>query len=746
MSVFDFPRINVAGTYLVDPPTANNDVPPGSYVSDTRTVRAVSGPMDDAEFSSWITGLNEEGLLRCSWNYYGDLTLRFLDVRVTGVQLAPGRLLVGAAEDPLIGGKLSLTDAVMCDIDPEGIDATQIFASSLQLESAGGFRDRLFISRPPTRATLRQLNFCRNVSFTSAIGPTSSAHAGGGSAIFQFSVEVRPEDLVAGDDLSTGASQQFHKLLPEAASPGTTALAEVLRAPSWRGLVFRMTLYMTHPLLSDPVVADAFAKGQPLHNPAYGLVCGTLAPWRRSEPASVTLGRYLRPAGTYPNPYLRGASYEIGPAVACHDADADLLSVDFVNALPEDGIDGDKFDLSPLSLGVRPLTPPGTDPAKNPAPVTTLAVVVNDRETYLRSGGLWDLPLGGLGGDERRLIADDGFELVVQSGRGGSTVVLLSESEYMVASDCAASYLEEPPPGHGWEPSEAGDPARVSDNAFDGEVPVFVHRRGRPAEGAVELSVELWQMGLRRRAVEADSRTPRLLQTTSLVVQDGFARLDVRPPPEHGIYDYRLVPPGWWPAIVKPGDFVSETGEDARTMVRVLPYDDYSRLSDDEVNFPLVYSEVLRYYQLLCPAMGERLDLSDPTLWTTPSAAHYLLKVTAPELWATPLSMPRTRDLSAPRRALLQRFCRLVTERSAAGSKPAPPGPPASSSRTDGTAASSAATTAVQGPEGGDRRAAAVAVPDNGAAAAAAAAGPLDAPRPAGVANLPPPPLRRPPR
>jgi hypothetical protein len=224
------------------------------------------------------------------------------------------------------------------------------------------------------------------------------------------------------------------------------------------------------------------------------------------------------------------------------------------------------------------------------------------------------------------------------------------------------------------------------------------------------------------------------LQTSSLVVHDGSARLDLRPPPEHGIYDYRLVPPGWWPATLKAGDFISETGEDARTMVRVLPYDDYSGLSDDEVTFPLVYSEVLRYYHLLCPAMSERLDLSDPTLWTTPSAAHYLLEVTAPELWATPLSMPRTRDLSAPRRALLQRFCRLVTARPAAGSTPSPSGPtPAGGTGGAGPASAPAATVR----ERPGRR-------DSTGASDGAA--PFEAPTPDALSDVPAPPLRRPPR
>ena len=58
MSVFDFPRVNVAGTYLVDPPTGNNDVPPAAYLSDNGLVAAITGPMHDEEF----TKMSAEGL------------------------------------------------------------------------------------------------------------------------------------------------------------------------------------------------------------------------------------------------------------------------------------------------------------------------------------------------------------------------------------------------------------------------------------------------------------------------------------------------------------------------------------------------------------------------------------------------------------------------------------------------------------------------------------------------------------
>jgi hypothetical protein len=713
MSVFDFPRVNVAGTYLVDPPTGNNDVPPAAYLSDNGLVAAITGPMHDEEFMAWASGLDDKGLLRSSWNYYGDMSIRFLDVAVTGVQLGPGAVVSDPAADPLVGAAVSLNDGVMCDLDPEGVDATQVFAGSLQINSPVALRDRLFISRLPTRATLRNLNFCRNVSFLSSIGKTSSAHAGGGSAVFQFSIEVHPEDLVAEKAMSAGAGQQFHKLIPGSASAAATALTEALRQPGVRGLVFRLTLYLTHPLVSDPDLAAAFARGEPMHNPAYGLVAGTIAPWRTDEPASVTMGRFLRPAGTYLTP--SNTPFELGCAVARHDPARKLLSIDLVNSLPEDGIGAEKFDLGTLSVGVRAATPPGTDPSTNSAPVTVIGVITNDRKTYLRTGGLCDLGYDHLPPDEQSLLEGDG-ELVVQRASAGSTTVLLAESEFMVASECGSSYLEQPPPGLGWEAVLKASPIAAAQPAWSGAAAILVHRRGRPAE-AVELTVELWRMTpSRRKGPPTAFRLPHLLGSQTVSVSGGLLQFPLRPPTDVGVYDYRFLPPGWWPVTVSPTEFVGECGEEFRTMVRVLPYDDYTELADEDVTFRFVYAEVLRAYKLVYPAMSQHLDLADPTLWTTPSAAHYLKRVIQPELWHTPVAMPRTRDLAATRRQLLERFCRLVIEGSAAAtsgapsaSTPAPapvPSPPAAGAPAPAAPAVPAAappSPAVAAPaEGGD--------------------------------------------
>ncbi len=58
--------------------------------------------------------------------------------------------------------------------------------------------------------------------------------------------------------------------------------------------------------------------------------------------------------------------------------------------------------------------------------------------------------------------------------------------------------------------------------------------------------------------------------------------------------------------------------------------------------------------------MGQVLDLSDEQVVT--AAAETLLRRTEPGDWQRTRYMPRTRDLSAGKRRLLERWCRKVLD------------------------------------------------------------------------------------
>src|ERR1700722_20378465 len=101
--------------------------------------------------------------------------------------------------------------------------------------------------------------------------------------------------------------------------------------------------------------------------------------------------------------------------------------------------------------------------------------------------------------------------------------------------------------------------------------------------------------------------------------------------------------------------------------LRILPNDeDFSGyyvdpnaaapLGKDQLTFDVVYQKVLRTYYLLYPIMSLVFPLnSEPDV---ARKARAILQLTDPKQWMSSGYMPRTRDMSASRRTLLQAWCR----------------------------------------------------------------------------------------
>lgn len=106
------------------------------------------------------------------------------------------------------------------------------------------------------------------------------------------------------------------------------------------------------------------------------------------------------------------------------------------------------------------------------------------------------------------------------------------------------------------------------------------------------------------------------------------------------------------------------------TNVRVLPIDDYSHISDQQLaaedSFDtIIYPQVLRYYYLLYPFMQTFLDLSQESAILSLGINRFrkvlALDATYPEefrvLFEKFSYMPRTREMSEGKRTLLRRWC-----------------------------------------------------------------------------------------
>ena len=675
MGIFDLPRVHFHGHFAVNPGTGNNDsISPGTAfvpTADSQRVQPILGKMTPDEFKTWIRqltpfpaapGLN---LLRCQWNLMGDMTLKFLDVEVVSVQTTVGEVITDPAVDPLIGASVTLERAFLCDNNPEGFNTTQIFSDALVVRShidrpAFGAAS-VFQSRHPTCATTRGINWYRNVSFHGTCANESSGGAGGASAGFQSSIEVKPEDLL--DASAEGASLEIaqHRLLAGPYSPAIRALVAVLgdtaRRP--RGLTFRYNLYLSFPPMSDAEMAAEFAAGRDTENPAVGLVLGTIAPWFDGEPASATIGRKLNPTTSYVNPYRQDHKpYYLAPLVARVDPTLQNVAIDVSNTFPEDGPDADKYFMGDVTLGIRDPTPPATDPNTNTAPISTIGTIDNTRDAFVSHGGVVDISYAGLSPDLRAKLEGGDAELVISTSANGP---LLYELEHQFESDSQCNYLDEPAPGSTWADVLPALRVPTRPVQLQGRTPLVLYRRGVPVTGPMSLTVEQWRMTPTGDEDQVGFyRWPRLLErrTVDLTFDSGWGDYELEPAAgTPGLRLFRFVPPTYWPQERLPNQLDNQSFSESVAMVRVLPYDDYSALIANGPTFDDVYREVFMYYDLIIPGMSKRLDMSDPTVWNTPAAAEYVLRSTNEAIWSTTTYMPRTRDLSACRRALLVAFC-----------------------------------------------------------------------------------------
>jgi hypothetical protein len=350
----------------------------------------------------------------------------------------------------------------------------------------------------------------------------------------------------------------------------------------------------------------------------------------------------------------------LSPAVAVQNPLTKHIAIDLANCLPEDGPEGDKYNLGRITLGVRAATEPNTDPAKNEAEVIPIASIENDRETYLDQGGIYDVSYANQP-DQAGALDDDRYELVLSSSLYG---VLLYEPEFMLASDCTCNYLDELAPGQNWSDSSVRDELRKQPHpALQGKVDLYLRRRGKVPAKPVTVNVEEWRQTPTGFAGKYGVyRYPALLQRRTLIMKDK-AEFELAPSQGSGLRIYRFVPERNWPQDIDERAIANDAIRESIIELRVLPYEDFSQIRDDELTLDLIYQKVLRYYDLITPAMSEAMDLKDPSIWEMPAAARYVLLTSSLELWSSWQFMPRTRDLSRARRELLRRFCHAVLSR-----------------------------------------------------------------------------------
>ncbi len=685
MSVLSFPRINFSGIIQTNPCTANNDDVMAAVVNrDSDTLGVDLSGMTDEQVMAYLRtpvsmaipgGDPCRSYIKSGWNLFGDHFTTFENTTICSVVTGPtaAERITATAQDPLVGQALlllgSATDdptrrmsPILCDLDSTALTTTQLWVGGLQIGSGGP------TGIDPTQIALKMDHDTRCfqdwLNFQATVGPyNGEQNFVGISCMMQFGIPVS----------AIPKSVNF-------VSPGLQALLQAARAAS--GLVVRFRIYEMQPGLTSDSLAEAFAQGQAVDNPAQGYLVGTIGVWGLGEPASEPAGRLLQTP--YPRPQMNWVSKDtkqsgfmppapqpwnyapplFGNAVAQVQPSMPVISLDLVSTFPKYGFrdpDGPQTKTARGFSAPKEMANVGTvelvvgpDGAGPPQTIGPIDYGLDDYGDYFNFGGIVDLPY------------DPGLADSITSGilalhaSGGPNpappgVTLLQEVPVRVITDDRTAYM---PP-----------------NTKDYTINLKVSNRGGPT--TADTTIYLYEY-VNVIVPEANTNPPNTVcadgvRPNQTVVQE--------PQPIISMPQQVVIPAGkgftdWFPVKLSTtgsgATIVAYQLEDTRfgdspppgvppgttgvpgwsnatyTSIRVYADDDFSALyAKGELQWADVYENVLRYYYLIYPAMSRfiPLNLADSIVSRGELIKQRLHPCTDPRFLTTH-NMPVTRQMS----------------------------------------------------------------------------------------------------
>lgn len=605
MSLFDLPRINVKGTMSVSPATANND----------DMAASVTMPSSWGPFAGAPLALIDSKLVRA--NTYGMSDANFI-AWVQQVQPfagtqpaewnyygdhttdATGKVVgVQGAANSLAGATLAFSGG-LCDVNSEGSPpATQFFIDELTLKGSDG---TTLIAGRPSKGACQWLNFYRNVNLTQDGG------AGG---------------------------YVYHTLLKSA--PGTVINIPELQDSKIIGVILRYCLFRI--LQGNP----DYANQKP--NPAELEFVATIAPLYADEDIRTgPVGRLLisntTQIATPPNSQNNGNNGLIALAPTVLQQRGNKISVDFSPTFPDNynGTTNLKYDFGPVRL----VTVNGNS-------VTPIADVdYADTDAGDARGWIFDFDI-----DD---AVDPNATFALLSEYFG---FVLRETDYYFVSNQQGIYAEQFGAGDRFLNQGTEEPATVS-----------VYRRGVRLDRSNCPPITVWQY----RSVPLQSPGNAAVNAVNVLPGDPIS-VDTAQPGNYlltfTVNDDNNPAPGGYP----PASYLTFQNPPWLTnapsiSLRILPNDeDFSRyyvdpeakepVGNELLTFNVLYEKVLRTYYVLYPAMSNQAFALNSES-AVKDHAKGIIDRTDMKHWMTTKYMPRTRDLSASRKTLLQAWCRKV--------------------------------------------------------------------------------------
>lgn len=629
MSVLSLPRIHFTGYTDWSPSTGNN----ADSVYNEATVQPVlQQGVTYATFLDWMKQLDTQMQQpNGSWNVYGDHGARFTQTAITGAQLADGALTAG---DPLLGQPVQLQGLIYSDgfaparlvmTDPfTGGEATsQIFYQWLTVGVVDGPEDQRigFKAQAACRIFARWPYQTRNLGITFKEGMVGCIWqaAALNKDIQWYGVERSPALAALQAAVTSGSNQGL-----------------LMRFASYRTLYYQAASYKGQPITNGLELVAAYQDGYTGDNPARSAMVGTLGIWEQGELASAPMGRFMVPiaAAQIVNSSTTAMP---GPAIAKVDNARSVLSLDFISAIPEQNEQLDKANFDVLQLQAR-------DSSGKVTPIASLAYSAYNRQAYESGGGMLEFNLS-----PEMLAAVTSGTIEITQLQNGAPVVLLQQTQFAAETDNWGVYADE------------GESVPVS---------ITVTENGGTPTSSVSLLLQQYDSNgnlLTLPVIEILDQSGTVLTTPIVPVTNGQAQIDVRSlqPGTCFLAFYPFV--GQPPTNIPKANFPLPASFYAA--VRMLPFDNEleQNTPDSQLSWSFVYANVLRVFDLIYPIMSLVRNLADRNV--VEAMAEQLKFATSLDTFESTLYMPITRDLSAGKRKLLQRFVNLLPNN-------VPPDPP----------------------------------------------------------------------
>jgi hypothetical protein len=628
MSILAYPRIHFKGKCEINPATGNNNDVMVNIDSVNVGLGAYLSSLSDDEARAWMmAGMQARHprnkqlhwYLKSGWNYFGDMSFRFVDVAVTTVTGTDGKT---GARDPIVGQTVAILGsaeeehfrepppAVICDLDPLGSALTQLFIGRLTL---GGKALGL-------EATYDTRAFGRWILWRNATIYQGEQNYPGAGATWQFAI---PSEELTFHGTST--------------SPGLAALRAAALAAE--GIVVQFALYQPEPLISDEELIAMFRRHEYRANPVVSLIVGTVGVWEEGELRTAPPDRLL----VAPRPIM------IGPATARVQRDRYVVSLNLVSTFPEADFirPPSKYDFGRVRLGL--VAPSGGPPVPISDPIAY------DYPTYESTGGVLDVPY------DPSVVSRDQLD--------DGTLVLCCDSDGSTPPD---TILSEPNPPMTVETDDRGVYLDVGESDY---LSILVRERGEPPR--TDVTVYIWEYQYKMDPVgdlERAGATLRLVDSHSgLAPRVGFPATVVYPRD-------RAVPLPIPVIALRSGSVALAFTLNGRPLhpgnpwdsaeyagVRVMPQDDFSsEIQQGGATWDLVYEKIWRFYHVVYPAMSKVISLNIKE--TMEKNAPLIVAATDPDHWESTHYMPPTRDLSTGKRALLVEWANEVARKPRGGS------------------------------------------------------------------------------